>query len=152
MRRAVCVCLIAFVFASTAGPALAVTSPPPRAALDGFVCERASNALDRVIAVVGVMRPVTGTQRMQMRFVLQRRDAVTNSFTVVQGGDLGRWRSPTPATLGQQPNDVWRLRKLVANLPGPATYRFRVTFRWLGTSNTVLGRSTLTSGTCSQPQ
>jgi hypothetical protein len=152
MRRAVSVCLIGFVFASVAGPALAATSPPPRAALEGFVCERASNALDRVIAVVAVMRPMTGTQRMQLRFVLQRRDAGTNSFTTVQGGDLGHWRAPTPVTLGQHPNDVWRLRKLVANLPGPAAYRFRVTFRWLGSSSTVLGHSSLTSETCSEPQ
>jgi hypothetical protein len=150
MRRAVSVCLITCVCAFAAAPALAGTAPAPRAALDGFVCERAGNALDRVIAVVGVMRPMSGTQRMQMRFVLQRRSARSRSFTAVQGGDLGRWLSPNPATLGQHPNDVWRLRKLVANLPGPATYRFRVSFRWLGSSS-ALGHSTLTSATCSQP-
>ncbi len=85
-----------------------------------------------MIAVVAVMRPVTGTQRMEMKFVLQRRDAGAGSFATVQGGDLGRWLEPNSPTLGQHANDVWRLRKLVANLPGPATYRFRVSFRWLG--------------------
>jgi hypothetical protein len=151
MRRALSACLIAAVCGLTAAPALGTTTPAPRTALEGFVCERASNALDRVIAVVAVMRPVTGTQRMQMRFVLQRRPAGASSFTSVQGGDLGQWREPNPVTLGQHSNDVWRLRKLVANLPGPATYRFRVTFRWMGASS-VLGRSTLTSTTCSEPQ
>ena len=151
MRRGLCVCLLAAACGLAAGPALAATEPAPRSELTGFVCERASNALDRVIAVVGVMRPMSGTQRMEMRFVLQRRPPGTSSFTAVQGGDLGHWLSPSPATLGQHQNDVWRLRKLVANLPGPATYRFRVSFRWLS-GGAPLGHSTLTSTTCSEPQ
>ncbi len=142
--------LIAFALA--AGPAVADASQPARATLDGFVCERAGNALDRVIAVVGVMRPMSGTQRMQMKFVLERKTSGSYAFTPVQGGDLGRWREPNPVTLGQQPSDVWRLRKLVANLPGPATYRLRVIFRWLGSGTAVLGRSMLSSETCSEPQ
>jgi hypothetical protein len=157
MRRVLYAHLTALACALAAGPAVAAaeqssgTTTPPRAGLDGFVCKRASDALDRVIAVVGVMRPVTGTQRMEMRFVLQRRAPGAALFTPVRGGDLGHWRQPDPTTLGQRPNDVWRLRKLVANLPGPATYRFRVSFRWLGASG-VLSNSALTSSTCTEPQ
>ena len=156
MRRALYAQLTALTCALAAAPALAAAdqssgpTTPPRASLDGFICKRASDALDRVIAVVGVMRPVTGTQRMEMRFVLQRRAAGGTSFRPVHGGDLGRWREPNPATLGQNSNDMWRLRKLVANLPGPATYRFRVSFRWLGASS-VLSGSTLISNTCTEP-
>jgi hypothetical protein len=153
VRRVLAVCLIAFTCAipALAAPAaLAVSGPPARTSLDGFVCERSSNALDRVIAVVAVMRPVTGTQRMELKFVLQRR--TTGSFATVQGGDLGHWLEPNSPTLGQHANDVWRLRKLVANLPGPASYRFRVSFRWVGAGGAVLDRSTLTSATCSEPQ
>ena len=150
MRRAVSVALLIAACGLFAAAAVASPDAPPRADLTGFVCERTGNALDRVIAVMVVMRPVSGTQRMQMRFVLQRRSEGTSSYTAVQGGDLGRWLSPSPATLGQHPNDVWRLRKLVANLPGPATYRFRVSFHWLSGGST-LERSTLTSETCSVP-
>ena len=139
-------------FALGAGPAIADTSQPARATLDGFVCERAGNALDRVIAVDAVMRPMSGTQRMQMKFVLERKTSGSYAFAPVQGGDLGRWLEPNPVTLGQQPSDVWRLRKLVANLPAPASYRFRVSFRWIGAAAAVLGRSMLTSETCSEPR
>ena len=88
MRRALLACAVVLA-AATPAAALAPT-PAPRASLQGFVCQRAANSLDRVIAVTAVMRPVSGTQRMQMRFVLQRRGAGTGSFTTVQGGDLGR--------------------------------------------------------------
>ncbi len=152
MRRALSACLISLACALAASPALAAGSAPPRTSLEGFVCQRSSDPLDRVIALVAVMRPVTGTQRMEMKFALQRRDAGTGSFTNVRGGDLGRWLAPNSPTLGQHPDDVWRLHKLVANLPGPATYRFRVRFRWLGTSSAVIDHSMLTSSTCSEPK
>jgi hypothetical protein len=136
-----------------AAPATALAPMPlPRASLQGFVCQRAANSLDRVIAATAVMRPVSGTQRMEMRFVLQRRGAGMGSFTTVQGGDLGRWLQPKSPTLGQRQSDVWRLRKLVANLVGPATYRFRVTFRWSAGLGVVLERTTLTSEACAEPR
>jgi hypothetical protein len=149
MRRAVLACAISL---AAAAPAAAVgPATPPRASLDGFVCQRASSSLDRVIAVTGVMRPVSGTQQMEMRFVLQRRPAGTSVFTPVRGGDLGRWLQPKPPSLGQNPSDVWRLRKLVANLVGPATYRFRVSFRWTGSTGLILNRTTLMSDACAEP-
>jgi hypothetical protein len=137
-----------------AAPALAApaTTPSPRAALEGFVCQRASASLDRAIEVTAVMRPVTGTQRMEMKFVLLRRSAFAGPFRAVQGGDLGRWRQPNPATLGQRPSDVWKLKKLVVNLAAPSAYRFRVSFRWLGTAGTRLGRAVLFSPLCYQPR
>ena len=149
MRRALLACVILLAPATSA--AASPATPSPRTALDGFICERAPDALNRVIAVVGVIRPISGTQEMQMRFVLERRMTGSQSFTTVQGGDLGHWISPKPATLGQQPSDVWRLRKLVANLAGPATYWFRVSFRWLGAEDVVLDRVTMASSACAEP-
>jgi hypothetical protein len=133
-------------------PVSADAAPAPRALLEGMVCARASNPLDRAVGITAVMRPVAGTERMELRFQLLRRPAGAPGFSEVQGGDLGVWRHPTdPATLGQRPDDVWRLNKQVANLAGPAVYRFRVTFRWKGTSGRVLEHLVRLSELCSQP-
>ena len=144
MRRAFVPCLIAAALA--VAPAAAATNPPPRARLHGFVCERAADALDRAVAVIGVMRPVPGTQTMQMKFVLLRRSPSATSFSPVRGGDLGRWRRAKPGT------GLYTVKKLVANLPAPAFYRFAVTFRWSGAGGVVINRTTLLSARCYQPQ
>ena len=83
-------------------------------------------------------------------FQLQDRTSQSGSFTIVKGGDLGRWRR-SPTTLGQHANDVWRVQKSVANLPAPAFYRFRVTFRWKGASGHVLARMVRLGPSCYQP-
>jgi hypothetical protein len=147
MRRALLVCLIAL----SAATAAAAVSAPPRDQLVGFVCRRAANQLNRAIAVTAVMRPVAGTQRMAMMFRLQRRTPASRSFSNVNGGDLGRWRYPTnPPTLGQRPDDVWRVNKEVVNLAGPARYRLVVTFRWLGMGGVRLAQAVLPSQLCYQ--
>ena len=84
-----------------------------------------------------------GTVRMQLRFVLLQRLPGQRSHPV-HGGDLGRWK-----TLSAGP---WAITKPVVNLPGPALYRFRVSFRWLGASGRVIGTQTLASLACRQPQ
>jgi hypothetical protein len=96
------------------------------------------------------MRPVSGTQAMAMEFVLLRRAVGGGPYAPVSGKDLGRWLSPTPPTLGQRPSDVWRLDKLVVNLPAQSLYRFRVRFRWTGSSSTVLSRTVLSSPVCTE--
>jgi hypothetical protein len=147
MRRGLLACLIASVIAvASAG---AATTPPPRASLQGFVCQRASNSLSRAIQVIAVMRPRAGTQRMELRFVLLRRSTSGGMFSPVRGGDLGQWHE---ATLGQRPGDVWRRKQVVANLGSPAVYRFRVSFRWFGASGSALGRQSLFSSLCYQSQ
>jgi hypothetical protein len=123
----------------------------PRASLQGMVCQRAANPLDRAVSVTAVMRPVSGTQGMELKFALQRRSAGTRSYVNVTGRDLGLWLHPSNPTLGQQPGDTWRLNKEVVNLSAPAFYRFLITFRWLGRSGHPLARVTRLSGTCYQP-
>jgi hypothetical protein len=144
MRRGLLV--LAAVLAS-AVPA-AATPAPPRALLQGFACQRATNPLNRAIQVVAVMRPRTATHRMELKFVLLRRPTSGGAFSPVHGGDLGQWHQ---TTLGQRPGDVWKRKQVVANLGAPAVYRFRVSFRWLGDSGTVLGRTVLFSSLCYQP-
>jgi hypothetical protein len=123
-------------------PAAAGASQPPRASLQGFVCQPAANQLSRLIEVTAVMRPISGTESMELRFdLLEQRPG--HPFRQVYGGDLGRWRQLSVAT--------WTIHKPVVNLPAPAVYRFRVTFRWVGSSG-VIGNQTRVSPLCTQPR
>jgi hypothetical protein len=98
------------------------------------------------------MRPVTGTAKMQMRFELMRQTKSGAPFKVVRGHFLGSWLTPDNPTLGQRPGDVWIVNHPVVGLPAPATYRFRVSFRWLGASGQQLSSAVQTSPTCWQPE
>ncbi len=153
-------CAVGLAAAASADGALAappsadgaLAAPPPRAALDQFVCQRAANVLNRAISIQAVMRPVSGTQRMGLKFQLLRKTHRARSFVDVSFGSLGKWVYPTdPPTLGQRPDDVWQYTRLVAKLPGPAVYRFRVSFRWTGTGGSVLQLTSLLSPKCAQP-
>ncbi len=96
------------------------------------------------------MRPVTGTQHMAMRFDLLMSSNDGSPPKVVSSGDLGVWITPKNPTLGQLPGDVWKLQKSVVNLAAPATYRFRVTFRWTGVGGHTLGTTVRYSHRCQQ--
>jgi hypothetical protein len=124
-------------------PAAALGDTGQRASLSGFVCRRAHDSLNRVISVTATMRPVAGTDRMQLKFVLLQR-LPGQWLHRVHGGDLGRWKvlSPRP----------WAISKPVVNLPAPAVYRFRVGFRWLAASGRVIVMQTLLGPACNEPQ
>jgi hypothetical protein len=113
---------------------------PPRAVLEDPICRQAGSPLNRAVAITAVMRPLTGTGRMQLDFVLLEKLGRRRSFHPVRGGDLGKWISPSNPTLGQLPADQWILRKQVVNLAGPAVYRFHVGFRWIDAQGHSLGR------------
>ncbi len=139
-------------FATAGVPAAPATAADaPRAALEGMVCQRASNALDRAVQVTAVMRPVSGTEQMAMMFELQQRPSGASTFSNVRAGDLGKWRHPLDPTLGQRSGDLWKLSKPVVNLAAPAFYRFVVTFRWTGPSGRELEQVKLRSQLCHQP-
>jgi hypothetical protein len=89
---------------------------------------------------------------MAMRFQLLEKSASQHSWTQVSGGDLGRWITPENPTLGQRPGDRWIVKKQVVSLAAPATYRFRVGFRWTGAHARGLGTTTRLSRTCFQPE
>jgi hypothetical protein len=124
-------------------PAAALADKSQSASLGGFVCRQAQNPLNRVVSVTATIRPVTGTARMALRFALMQRLPGQRPHQV-HGGDLGRWKTLSPGP--------WAITKPVANLAGPAVYRFRVSFRWFGASGLVIGSQTLFSRGCYQPQ
>jgi hypothetical protein len=124
-------------------PAAALADPGQHASLSAFACRQAQDPLNRVIAVTATIRPLPGTLRMALRFSLMQRLPGQRPHPV-HGGDLGRWRAYSVRP--------WAVTKPVANLPGPAVYRFRIGFRWLGPSGRVIAAQTLLSPTCSQPQ
>src|ERR1700733_14336316 len=131
-----------------AASATAATSSPPRDQLHSFVCQKALDPPERAVSIQAVMRPVAGTAKMQMRFELMRQGASGGPFKMVRGRLLGSWISPQNATLGQRPDDVWLLNHPVVDLSAPATYRFRVAFRWIGAQGQQLSTAAQTSPHC----
>jgi hypothetical protein len=138
--------------ASAAGVVSALGVAPPRAELRDFVCQRALDPPARGVTATAAMRPVAGTRHMQLKFDLLVKSAHQVTFVAARGHDLGKWVWPANPTLGQQPGDVWLLSHPVVDLGGPASYRFRVSFRWLGRHNKVLDKAVRTSPTCFQPE
>jgi hypothetical protein len=140
------------VLAVGPGSASGAGAPAPRDQLRSFVCQKALDPPTRAVSVQAVMRPVTGTSKMQMRFDLMRRTRPGAPFRLVRGQFLGSWLAPDNPTLGQRPGDVWIVNHPVVGLPAPATYRFRVSFRWLGSSGQQLSSAVQTSSSCWQPE
>ena len=92
-------------------------SSAPRDVLSGLVCQTALDPPDRAISVTAVMRPVTGTQQMQIEFQLFTKTPAATSWTQVTGNGLGAWLTPSNPTLGQRPGDVWKVSHPVATCP-----------------------------------
>jgi len=147
-------CLAAAVIGAGSGSAGAATSSasPSKDQLRSFLCQKALDPPSRAISVQAVMRPVTGTASMQMKFDLMRQTTAGGPFKLVRGKLLGSWVSPQEPTLGQRPGDVWIVTHPVVDLLGPATYRFRVSFRWSDTNGEPLSTAVQTSPNCYQPE
>jgi hypothetical protein len=142
------VALLSFGTASASG----ASPSAPRDQLRSFVCQKALDPPTRAVSIQAVMRPVSGTAKMQMRFDLMRKTKPSGSFKVVRGHFLGSWLVPDNPTLGQRPGDVWIVNHPVVGLPAPATYRFRVSFRWIGAGGKQLSSAVQSSPTCYQPE
>ena len=142
--------LVALLVLMAAAPcATAATKVAPRDTLTAFVCQRALDPPNRSVSVKAVMRPVTGTRSLSLKFdLLEKQAGATRILT--GAGDLGVWLSPKDPTLGRRSGDIWELTKAVSNLDAPARYRFRVTFRWLGTHGRVLATAVRQSASCTQ--
>jgi hypothetical protein len=149
MRRFLLLLALLALPAASGGPAAATAKGPPRYDLTSFACQRALDPPRRSVSVKAVMRPVPGTRKLSLRFdVLETAAGATRSLTGV--GDLGIWLSPHDPTLGRLSGDLWELNKTVSNLDAPASYRFRVTFRWLGAHDKVLATAVAQTGSCAQ--
>lgn len=140
------------VLAFGAGPASGAGAPAARDQLRSFVCQKALDPPTRAVSVQAVMRPVAGTAKMQIRFDLMRKTKPGTPFKIVRGQFLGSWLTPDNPTLGQRPGDVWIVNHPVVGLPAPATYRFRVSFRWLASSGKQLSSAVQSSSSCYQPE
>lgn len=141
-----CLLAIGLIAASSVGAATT------RARLRSPACVTAMDPPARAISITATMRPMTGTTKMQLKFDLTSRANNARSFTRVRGGDLSTWVTPKDPTLGAHPDDVWNLIKQVVDLKAPATYRFKVSFRWIGAHGKVLATAIKTSPTCYQPE
>jgi hypothetical protein len=95
------------------------------------------------------MGTIAGTQRLQMRFELFERTA--QGQALIRGGDLGQWISPSSPTLGQHASDRWVVNHPVTGVPVPASYRFKVWFRWIGSSGQVIAHTQKMTASCRQP-
>lgn len=146
MRRIVLAAALAVVGGAAPAAAQAQTGT---VSLRGFACHRSLNPGKRAVTVTAVMGSAPGTARLQMRFVLQERTA--RGVGYVHGGDLGRWISPNSPTLGEHPSDQWIVNHPVTGVPVPASYRFRVAFRWISPSGQVIARTQRATGLCRQP-
>jgi hypothetical protein len=133
---------------ATGSTVLAATAPGS-AYLRSYICHPALDSGQRVVSVTAVMPTINGVQRLAMRFELESR--ASGAMAPVRGGDLGRWISPQPLTLGQRAGDVWIVRHPVTGVPVPADYRFRVTFRWIGADGRTLAEVVRTGPSCWQP-
>lgn len=134
------------------GTAAAGAAAPPRSQLRAFVCQRALDPPARAVSIQAVMRPLAGTSKMEMRFDLTRQLKPGARFRLVRGRFLSSWIAPADSTLGQRPGDVWIVNHPVVDLAGPATYRFRVSFRWTDARGQQLGSAVQSSPDCYQPE
>jgi hypothetical protein len=133
-------------------PAAGWGSELPRSELRDFSCQRALDPINRSVGLTAVMRPLTGTKHMAVKFDLLVSRGPGTPFKPLHAGDLGLWISPDNPTLGQLPGDVWNLEKSVVALHAPNVYRFRVRFRWEGAHKVVLGTDTRYGPRCDEPE
>jgi len=132
------------------GTAAAATATQERAQLRGFHCHHALQPPHRSVKVTAVMRPLAGTEHMEVKFDLLMSPSGPSGSGVVHSGDLGLWITPRNPTLGQLPGDVWNVKKSVSALAAPAKYRFKVSFKWTAAHGHVLGTAVRYSPTCRQ--
>jgi CARDB len=134
--------------AALAAPAAARhrAATPPRSALGAIACRQAINPLAREVSLQATMRPLAGTRSLEIRFALSISSPGHPAAPVVASG-LGQWLMPSDPTLGRRPGDIWKLSKAVYDI-GAGSYRFAVSFRWLGAKGTVLKTVTRDSSSC----
>src|SRR5205085_7909738 len=100
-------------------------------------------------AVTAVKATAAGTQQLQMLFEQQERTG--RGVLFIHGGGLGQWISPKAPALGRHPSDRWVVNHPVTGVPVPGSYRFKVSFRWIGSSGRVIGQAQRTTLSCRQP-
>lgn len=108
-------------------------------------CVPALEGKERSAAFEARMRPVRGSERMQVRFTLQVDEDLLGGWRRVAAPGLDSWLSSDPGVIR------YSYTKTVQNLAAPAAYRMVVRFRWLDAGGELLARSRSTSAVCRQP-
>jgi hypothetical protein len=153
MRRYLAALVGAVVVAGAlVGAAAAAVNLASKAQLRNPICQKARDPGQREVSVTAVMRPVKGTKKLEVRFVLFSKAPGPSPVTVVQGSNLGVWLTPQDPSLGTRPGDVWNAIGPVFGVAAPDTYRFQVTFRWLGSHERVLASTVRAGPRCFQPE
>jgi hypothetical protein len=124
----------------------------PRADLRAFSCQKAMDPVNRRVAVTAVMRPLSATEHMAIKFDLLVSHGANGVAKPLRAGDLGKWIHPDDPSLGQLAGDVWNLQKSVVALHAPRVYRFRVRYRWAGAHGRIAGSATRYSRRCVEPE
>jgi hypothetical protein len=137
--------LAALLAAPASAAAQAPTAPPPLAA-SVEICTTNALPAGRVVSFVGSMPTITGAERMQMRFDLERLAARDGQWRRVNGvTGFGGWESADPGRAG------FVFHKRVDGLQVAASYRAVVRFRWQDAGGTVVRRARRRTAACVQP-
>jgi hypothetical protein len=142
--------LIALPAASVAAAATAAASSRSSSAqpLESAAIEQCVTSLvqaERSATFAGEMIAIAGTTRMAMRIELQERMPGDARYHTILAPGLGVWRASDAKV------KIYKYLKQVTNLSSPASYRGRVSFRWLGGSGHVIRRAERTTPRCEQP-
>jgi len=144
--------LAALTLAVPAAAAAAAPERTPAPASARLLACRRSPLLDARVAIVGTsMRPLPNGRRLAVRVSLWQRlqGGRWTQRTDVPG--LGAWIVPSDPLLGTRPGDVFKYRQSVGRLVVPASYRFRVSFRWSNAAGAVVRTAALTTAACREP-
>jgi hypothetical protein len=104
-------------------------------------CDRAHQAA----VFAGQMDAAPASSRMQMRFKLQVATDAQPLWTAVKAPGFTAWVTSEPGRAR------YVYTKRVMELPGPATYRVQMRFRWLDAAGAVVRAARGTSKACAIP-
>jgi len=132
--------------------------PPPRTGSKPVYdarllsCKRSPLTESRTATVGTTMRPIPGGRRLSLRVDLYQRPLSGGRWALrsdVPG--LSEWTSPSDASIGSRPSDVYRYRQAVGRLVVPFAYRFRVTFRWSDGGGRAVAEAVVNTAPCREP-
>jgi len=143
MRRTASIIVVSAVAALAATSAPALAAVPGKTRVTVPVCHSDIAPLDRRITWVGEMSSRKPGDRMEMRFDVYMRTPTDPTWRLVSAPDLGIWNRAKAGTT------AYKFRQKAVNLAAPASYKARVTFRWLGPKGDKVVKSR-TSKVCEQ--
>ncbi len=136
--------------ASSAAGAASAAGDLPRADLRGFVCHNALDPADRSMSVTAVMRPVAGTQKLQLKFDLLVSEHGGAGDEDLAGGNLGVWLTPKNPTLGPAARRRLELHQVVVRAGRAGGVPVPGLVPLAGPDGKVLGTAQRSARRCSQ--